>query len=907
MSDSLLSASSPMTFTKDNWKQTVIAWNQTTSPYPREACIHELFERQAAQTPEAIAIIADKQKISYAQLNEQANHLARSLRHLGVGPEICVGICIERSLEMIVGILGILKAGGAYVAFALDEPKERLRFLLEDSAIQLLLTRQRYSTILPGFQGKLFYLDEDYPTSSTMETNPDVLPTPTAENLAYVIATSGSTGKPKGVCITHRNVVRLVASPNVVTIQPHDIFLQFSPLTFDASTFEIWGPLLNGACLVLFPPQQPTLDELGLFIKEQNITILWLTAGLFHQMIESQTEHLQHVQQLLAGGDVLSTSHMRKALEELPHCQLINGYGPTENTTFTCYGLITKTTDLSRSVPIGRPVAQTQVYVLDERLQPVPMGETGELYIGGDGVARGYLNRPELTAELFINDPFRTDQETRLYKTGDLARYLADGMLEFLGRNDQQVKIRGFRVELAEVTAALQRHSDVKQALIIAREDPLGDKRLLAYVVPQSGSTMTIKDLRRYLVTQLPNYMLPAAYILLDALPLTLLGKIDTASLPEPAVDSGAYFVAPRTVVEDQIARIFADLLGIYPISVQDNFFDLGGHSLLALRLIRRLKNLFGKDMPFTIFTDLTVERLAQFLYQQSELLPAYSLVCLQDKGTRPPLILMHPASGFIYPYMQIKSFMQEDQPVYAIEESHLSSQWQPCSSIDKLAERYLPLLKNFQPEGPYYLGGWSFGGLIAFEMARRLQQNGEKVALLAMIDSNPPLPEFFPPTEDATSIISWSVMGLAASWPNHPQGYLPQFLPEAVLRSMSQEQQWQYYMEFASKVNFADTLEQLQRWVEIFQHHVLANQTYQPAGERYPEKVTMIKMIIPGDNEQEVIDHTTSVWSGFISGPIEVSTVEGDHFGILGSACPLIAQRLEYYINQLTDGAEKQ
>ena len=767
-----------------------VEWNRTQSAYPRDLCLHQRFQQQVELRSDEVAVICEDDLLTYAQLNEQADQLATALRSMGVGPEVSVGICVERSVAMIVGLLAILKAGGAYVPLSLDDPRERLAFLLTDIGIEVLLTRRRYHPMFPSSTTRFVYLDELSVPNTQSEARSGYLPT--AESLACVIPTSGSTGKPKGVCITHRNIMRLVASHNVVSISPDDVFLQFAPLSFDASHFEIWGSLLNGAQLVVSPPQHISLDELGHLIEHQKITVLWLTAGIFHQMIESQVERLQGVRQLVAGGDVLSVPHVQKALQDLPGCALFNGYGPTENTTFTALARLTREIDLSRGVPIGRPIAQTQVYLLNSQLQLVPIGAPGELYTGGDGVARGYFKQPELTNEYFLPNPFHGDGSARMYRTGDMARYLADGTLEFLGRRDLQVKIRGFRVELGEVEIALLHHPAVQQALVQVRTYPQGDKRLLAYVTTRQTAIPSRKDLRQYLETQLPHYMVPSAILLLDAFPLTSNGKIDRSALPEPSAESGEDFVKPRSMVEIQIAQMFSDLLGIFPISARDDFFDLGGHSLSATRLIGRLQKRFGVSIPLsTFFLEPTVEKVAQQLYKCSELLPAYSLVGMQPKGNRPPLILVHPASGSILTYRSIVSYIKPDQPVYAFEESFLSSQWKPRTRVEDIAEDYVSMLRAFQPDGPYYLAGWSFGGLVAFEMARRLRQQGQKVAMLAMIDTYAPGPEHSPETEDDASIIIKAVMGFFFSWQNHPQGYFPPLLPVEAIRQMRKEEQY--------------------------------------------------------------------------------------------------------------------
>ncbi|HEY6541546.1 MAG TPA: amino acid adenylation domain-containing protein, partial [Ktedonobacteraceae bacterium] len=519
--------------TETEREQLLIDWNNTATDYPRDRCIHQLFEAQALCTPGATALVFQDQQLTYHELNVRANQMAHYLRRLGVGPDVLVGLCVERSLEMIVALLGILKAGGAYVPLDISYPEGLLTFMLEDTQVHVLVTQSWLAEKLPGHRARLVCLDRDWQAiAHESADNPpgDVQ----SEHLAYVMYTSGSTGKPKGVAITHRNVVRLVKMTNYVALTAEQIFLQLAPISFDASTFEIWGCLLNGARLIIPPPHAISLEELATILGQYRITILWLTAGLFHQMVESRLEGLARVRQLLAGGDVLPVGDVRRVLQTLKTCQLINGYGPTESTTFACCYAVTDAEQIGTSVPIGRPIANTQVYVLDPHLQPVPIGVTGELYIGGDGLGRGYLNRPELTAQRFIFDPFSQQPGARLYKTGDQVRYRPDGAIEFLGRNDDQVKIRGFRIELSGIETVLGEHPAVRECVVGARPDTGGQKRLIAYLVPAGERRALIEDVRAYAEQRLPGYMLPAAFVLVDDLPLTANGKVDRKALPEP-------------------------------------------------------------------------------------------------------------------------------------------------------------------------------------------------------------------------------------------------------------------------------------------------------------------------------------------------------------------------------------
>jgi amino acid adenylation domain-containing protein len=613
-------------------QQLLVEWNEIQTDYPQDKCIHQLFQEQVERTPDAVAVVFEGQQLTYRELNSKANQLANYLQKLEVKPEVLVGICLERSPLMLVALLAILKAGGAYVPLDPDYPAERLAFMLEDTQVPVLLTQQSLVEKLPANQAQIVCLDTDWDKINCQsQDNPTC--TATADNLAYVTFTSGSTGKPKGVCAIHRGVVRLVKGIDYANLSSEETFLQLAPISFDASTFEIWGSLLNGARLAIFPPPTPSLEELGQAIRRYQVTTLWLTAGLFHLMVDERLEDLKPLRQLLAGGDVLSVSHVHKFLQERGDCHLINGYGPTENTTFTCCYRIAKPSQLGTSVPIGRPISNTQIYILDRHLQPVPIGVPGELYIGGDGLARGYLNRPELTEEKFISNPFdkskvksqkskARDIKQQLYKTGDLARYLPDGNIEFLGRLDHQVKIRGFCIELGEIESVLSQHPAVREAAVTAREDIPRDKSLVAYVVPSQEQKPTIELLRSFLKQKLPDYMVPAAFIFLEALPLTLNGKVDRRGLTIPhsfRPEFQATYVAPQTDLEKTIATVWQEVLMVERVGRNDNFFDLGGNSLLAIQVQSSLQKIFEHNFSIVkIFQYPTISTLAKYLSEAS-------------------------------------------------------------------------------------------------------------------------------------------------------------------------------------------------------------------------------------------------------------------------------------------------
>ncbi|MEH2261606.1 non-ribosomal peptide synthetase [Nostoc sp.] len=611
--------------TESEQHQLLVEWNNTQADYPSDKCIHQLFEAQVEQTPNATAVIFGEQQLTYGELNSRANQLAHYLQTLGVKPEILVGLCVQRSLEMVVAMLGILKAGGAYVPLDPEYPTERLHFMLEDTQLSVILTQEKLVEKLSdrlrcGFaerKTRVICLDSNWDIIN-QQTQQNPTTSIKADNLAYVMYTSGSTGQPKGVSVVHRSVVRLVKETNYVSISAEDVVAQASNYAFDAATFEIWGALLQGAKLVgaskdlVLSPK-----DFAAFMRSQSISVLFLTTALFNQIAQEIPSAFNRIRHLLFGGEAVDPKWVKEVLKNGAPQRLLHVYGPTENTTFTSWYLVQDVPESATTIPIGRPISNTQIYVLNSQLQLVGVGLPGEVYIGGDGLAREYLNRPELTLERFIPNPFSTDIHSRLYKTGDKARYLSNGNIEYLGRIDNQVKIRGFRIELGEIEAVLSQHGDVQVCCAIAREDNRGDKRLVAYLVAHQDCKPIISELRQYLKAKLPDYMVPYAFVILESLPLTPNGKVDHRALPTPDLSSEQKdkYVAPRTHIEKMLAQIWAQVLKVEQVGIYDNFFELGGHSLLATQVLSGINSAFELDLSIQMmFESPTVAGIAAYI-----------------------------------------------------------------------------------------------------------------------------------------------------------------------------------------------------------------------------------------------------------------------------------------------------
>jgi amino acid adenylation domain-containing protein len=735
--------------------QLLFEWNNTFAKYPDNKCLHELFEEQVERTPNAIAVtlydarlnIAPELKrgLTYRELNTRSNQLAHYLISLGVGPEVLVGIAVERSIEMVVGLIGILKAGGAYVPLDPFYPKERLRFILKDAQVPILLTQQRLRNGLPHHEAKTVCLDSDW-SHIEKYSNANALSGVKPENLAYVIYTSGSTGSPKGTLIMHRGVVNYLCwcIKAYAVADGHGAPVN-SSIAFDATITSLFSPLLVGQRVLLLPEEGEIETLSSALISNSYFSLVKITPA--HLQILSQLLPANQVDEqtnaLIIGGETLPRRSLDLWLEHAPRTRLINEYGPTETVVGCCVYQVSDKDGLAEDIPIGRPIANTQMYILDRHLQPVPIGVAGEIYIGGAGLARGYLNRPELTKERFISNPFSDEPNARLYKTGDIGRYLTDGNIVFLGRLDHQVKIRGYRIELGEIESTLGQHSAVQQVVVIAREDSPGDKRLVAYLVPDPGRKPTTSDLRNFLREKLPEYMMPSLFIFLESLPLTSNGKVDRSALPVPDLqrrDLEKSFLAPRDVIELKLTKIFEECLKVHPIGVQDNFFELGANSIQAAFIFSRIRKTLGKQLHLAIlFQAPTIEQLASLLRKEEKAAPWSSLVPIQPKGSKPPIFCVHGGIGTVLFYRDLANHLGMDQPFYGLQAKGLDGIETPHSGIEEMASHYIEEIRTVQPEGPYFLGGYCLGGIVAFEMAKQLIGQGHEVALLANFNAISP------------------------------------------------------------------------------------------------------------------------------------------------------------------------
>jgi amino acid adenylation domain-containing protein len=698
-----------------------------------ELCVHQLFEETARRVPQSVAVICEDVSLTYAELDARSSQLARVLREKGVRPDVLVGLCVERSADMVVGLLGILKAGGAYVPLDPAYPRDRIQYILNDAQVKVLVTQENLRDSLSATVQELVVLNGELATGeASVETT--ALPTPS--NLAYVIYTSGSTGRPKGVQIEHRGVVNfLLSMQREPGLSQEDVLVAVTTLSFDIAGLEIYLPLITGARLVV-ATRESTQDgrDLAKLLVSSGATVMQATPATWRLLVESGWSGKSDLR-IFCGGEALSPELARELVKRAQ--SVWNLYGPTETTIWSSVYPVRG--DEERSIPIGHAIANTTLHVLGIDRELLTEGTEGELYIGGDGLARGYFNRPELTAEKFVPDPFSNVSGARMYRTGDLARIRANGNVEYLGRIDHQVKIRGFRIELGEIESVLEQHADVKQAIVVAREDRPGDKFLAAYFVSSTSKKPRVSDLREHLAQKLPDYMVPAAFVQLQSFPVTPNAKVDRKALPAPqAADfSNGEYIAPRNEVERKLVAMWEKILGISPIGVRTSFFDLGGRSILAARLFMQISRDFGKDVPLAaLFEAPTIEQLTEKLREERSDFKLQTIVNIHPSGSRPPFFCVHGGTGGTLFLHRLARAMGTDQPFYAFQPQGVDGGRIDRTTIEAMASHYIVEMKKIQPEGPYFIGGYCFGGNVAFEMAKQLQQQGSSAGLVAMFSA---------------------------------------------------------------------------------------------------------------------------------------------------------------------------
>ncbi|WP_373528907.1 amino acid adenylation domain-containing protein [Nostoc sp.] len=877
-------------------------WNYTQQDYPQDQCVQQLFETQVEKNPDALAVVFGSEQLTYQQLNQRANQLAHYLQTLGVGAEVLVAICVERSLEMVIGLLAILKAGGAYLPLDPAYPNERLSWMLTDAQPAVLLTQKQLIDKLPEHQAHTVYLDTYWYHTQESQQNP--ICAASIDNLVYVIYTSGSTGRPKGVQITHAGLLNLVYwHQRSYRVTPDDRATQLAGVAFDASVWELWPYITAGASVYLLEEEIRTAPvQLRDWLISKGITISFLPTLLAENILLLDWPKNLALRILLTGGDKLH--HYPSS--SLPF-KLVNNYGPTESTVVATSGLVPVKEEFNTSPAIGRPIANTQIYLLDANLQLVPIGVPGELHISGAGLARNYLNRPDLTNEKFIANPFSQESGAKLYKTGDLARYLPDGNIEFLGRIDNQVKIRGFRIELGEIEAVLSQNPFVQDAVVIVWGEVSEDKRLVAYVVSHQEQRPTVNELRHWLQKQLPEYMVPAIFMFLDTLPLTPNGKVDRRNLPTPELinpELESILVAPRTPTEEKLADIWAQVLGLERVGVYHNFFELGGHSLLATQVISRIQREFRVDLPLrSLFESPTLAGLAEtietvcntkqslqappiiaiarnrnssVLRQQSVSPYRSPLVAIQPVGTKQPLFCIHAVGGNVFCYMDLAHYLGLDQPLYGLKAPGLEGEQEPYTQVQEMVFHYIQAIRSIQPEGPYLLAGWSMGGILAFEMAQQLHAQGQKIDLLAVLDVKAMTFSDKPATKDDEnlSILSNFVQELGVSLDKLSLSldYFFQLQPDAQLVYVFEQ------AKISDQLFFDLDLQLVRHLFHVFKTNVQAMWNYRP--QTYSGQITLLKaqeQLVEEDSQ-----NSTMGWDKLAQSGVNIHVVPGNHYTML-------------------------
>jgi amino acid adenylation domain-containing protein/non-ribosomal peptide synthase protein (TIGR01720 family) len=871
--------------------------NATEAPVPA-AMLHTLFAAQVPQRSRQAAVISSNQTLTYEELYCRSNQVAHRLRQLGARPNVLVAVVMEKGWEQVVAVLGVLLSGAAYLAIDPALPKERLWYLLDQSKVGLVLTQSWIDKNLewPETVHRLCVDSEDL---DKVDDQPlDLVQRP--EDLAYVIFTSGSTGLPKGVMINHRSAVNTICDINQrFGIGPEDRLLALSSLSFDLSVYDIFGTLAAGGTIII-PDASAVRDPVhwaDLLVREK-VTIWNSVPALMQMLVEYAADRPDMppcpLRLVLLSGDwipVVLPDQIKALFEGV---QVISLGGATEASIWSILYPIEDVDPAWKSIPYGKPMLNQRCYVLNKALEPCPVWVIGGLYIGGVGLAKGYWQDEEKTNARFIEHP-RTGE--RLYCTGDLGRYLPDGNIEFLGREDFQVKVQGYRIELGEIEAALLQHPAVRDAVATAVGERNDNKRLAAYVIVDQDGVLDINELRSLLAKKLPDYMVPSAFVLLDALPLTPNGKVDRKALPVPDLaipEREKAFVVPHDPLELQLAQIWGDLLNTDSIGITDNFFDLGGHSLLAVRLMTKIQKMFEQELLLsTLLQGPTIEHLASVLRQQAGSVPESSLVKIQPAGSKPPFFCIHPVGGNVLCYVDLARHLGLEQPFYALQSPGLDGKREPYTQIEDMAAHYIEALRAIQPEGPYFLGGWSMGGIVAFEMAQQLHKQEQEVGSLVLLDSRAPVGT--PNLDDAT-LLSWFIRDLGGQFAKNLA------VSHDELRRLGPDKGLHHILEQARKANVLPPdvgLMQVQRLLQVFKANTRAIWSYMP--EAYPNRVILLRSSEVFSPDFEDFGDPTWGWGEFASKQIEIYTVPGNHYTILTNPhVKFLAERLKHCLNQV-------
>ncbi|RKI64338.1 non-ribosomal peptide synthetase, partial [Corallococcus sp. AB049A] len=846
-------------------QQLLVEWNPEVAQAIREPSIPAMVEAQVRRTPDALAVITPEKQLTYRELDAKANQLAHRLRGLGVGPEVRVGLCVERTEDLVIGALGILKAGGAYVPLDPSYPRERLGWLLEDAQGPALVAHTHLLSALPETSATPVCLDSDVELAKQPVTAPAVAIHP--GHLAYLIYTSGSTGRPKGVAISHGNAVSFLHwALETFTAEELKGTLAATSLNFDLSVFELFAPLSSGGAVVV-AKNALHLAELS---TASHVTLVNTVPSAMAQLLRLNAVP-PSVRVINLAGEALPETLARQVYAVPSVQKLFNLYGPSEDTTYSTASLVGR----DEMPLIGRPLPATRAYVLDASLQPVPVGVAGELYLAGEGQARGYLLRPELTAERFVPEPFGPPGG-RMYRTGDRVRYRTDGRLEYLGRIDFQVKVRGFRIELGEIEAALRRAPGLKDVVVVAKGEA-ADKRLVAYVTPKAEASLEVEALKAHLRQGLPEYMVPTAFVVLDALPLNSNGKVDRKALPEPDTHAieARDFVAPRDALEMQLARIWEDVLGVRSVGIRSSFFELGGHSLLAVRMLASIRERLGLSLPLSVlFQQPTVEQLAQVLRDDSQAWTPLVPLERGEPGHR-PLFLVHPGGGNVLAYSELARRLGPSLPVYGLQSRGLDGR-PVAESIEEMASLYIEALRTVQPHGPYQLGGWSLGGVIAYEMARRLREAGEAVDLLALIDAH--VPGLTPPSEQAPRFSSEARIRIAFAQTTATAFGQELSVTAEALADGDDEAMLDHLLQEGLRARILDAhsgATQLRALFRVFQANLFAQEKYVPPP--YDGTALLLSASEPATGLPR---HRG--WEPLVRGGLEVHDVPGSHHELL-------------------------